>query len=484
MFLDKIRSELGRCLARHWSIVLFEAKSPAQILGFPPFHSRLETCRQWQQHNYDNFLGPAKGEATVINTRAPLAVSVLLVFVGACAPHGTSNASSVKIYGGQEVTANRWSNVVAILINQDGGTSLCSGTLVTPRLVITAAHCMADAPKDPPLAQLPPKKITFDVSPASAMQVVVGNDARKGTTHAVQKAAFNPAYQDEPVHDIAYLVLSEDVTDVDIIPPSTDTAEAAQLATPGTAATIVGFGTTETDVIGTKYEATTTVGASQDGALFIGGGGKDTCQGDSGGPAFGQLATGEWRVFGVTSRGAGCGDGGLYSRVIDGLCWVEQDSGISLPNSKLPCDADKAASRASDDVQQADASGVPAATADAAVNSGDGATVPSVTGGIGNDIHLILGAKAASLPDGYNIVVAAPKVVARVTICVGSHDTCAASQHVDLGTQPTTGDDASLNYFGGAGPISLTTDTVITLLGYDASGVLVQVRDVGFAKKS
>ena len=67
--------------------------------------------------------------------------------------------------------------------------------------------------------------------------------------------------------------------------------------------------------IGLKYEVDTTVVKNISTSIpydalseiAVGGGGKDSCNGDSGGPVYGQLKTGEWRVYGVTSRGGACG---------------------------------------------------------------------------------------------------------------------------------------------------------------------------------
>ena len=64
--------------------------------------------------------------------------------------------------------------------------------------------------------------------------------------------------------------------------------------------------------------------------IAVGGGGKDSCQGDSGGPVYGQLKSGEWRVYGVTSRGGSCGTGGIYGLMHANICWVQEGAGESL----------------------------------------------------------------------------------------------------------------------------------------------------------
>jgi len=45
------------------------------------------------------------------------------------------------ITGGTEDTANRYSNVGMVIFYQPDGRFRCSGTLVAPRVFLTAAHC-------------------------------------------------------------------------------------------------------------------------------------------------------------------------------------------------------------------------------------------------------------------------------------------------------------------------------------------------------
>jgi secreted trypsin-like serine protease len=50
-------------------------------------------------------------------------------------------APAAAITGGTEDTANAYSNVGMLVYYADGGRYRCSGTLVTPTVVLTAAHC-------------------------------------------------------------------------------------------------------------------------------------------------------------------------------------------------------------------------------------------------------------------------------------------------------------------------------------------------------
>src|SRR3712207_5567787 len=66
-----------------------------------------------------------------------------LLTVGVLAP---STAGAVT--GGTEDTANRYSNVGLLLFYDDGGRFRCSGTLVSPTVVLTAGHCTSGTDGD------------------------------------------------------------------------------------------------------------------------------------------------------------------------------------------------------------------------------------------------------------------------------------------------------------------------------------------------
>ncbi len=217
------------------------------------------------------------------------------------------------IFGGDPVAPGDWPAVVAIRTQK-----LCTGTLVAPNLVLTAAHCFSPAPNGS-------VKIDFG-------DTISDPDFTLSSTEwAVHPDFCLPDDCDGDLHDFAWVRLPVDV-DVTPIVPITDQAEYDQVMVSGHSVVFVGVGEDEAMVTGTKREVTSTLTSFNDsGREFrAGGDGNDSCFGDSGGPALVQLDSGEWRLAGVLSRGGECGKGGVYGVPLPELCWVRDSSGVDL----------------------------------------------------------------------------------------------------------------------------------------------------------
>jgi hypothetical protein len=203
------------------------------------------------------------------------------------------------IYGGTEVAECGWPTTVSM----EGG---CTGTLVHPQVVIYAGHCpgvntvwMGERVNQP-----------WRSLPVEFCRAYPGG--QQGT-------------------DFAFCKLKAPVLDVPLVPILMGCE--TELLVPGQQVTIVGYGNADNGPYGIKREVTTTINGIQSDEAFIGGNGKDSCQGDSGGPVYLQVNDGTWRVFGITSYGGECGQGGYYSMMHKGMQWFEQESGIDL----TPC---------------------------------------------------------------------------------------------------------------------------------------------------
>jgi hypothetical protein len=167
-------------------------------------------------------------------------------------------------------------------------------------------------------------------------------------------------------------------------------------------------------------------------------------------------------VYGVTSRGDGCGPGGTYARMADGLCWIEQNSGIAVPGSTLAC--------AGVTNVPALGSGSSSSTTTITSTSTSASTGTSTgTGTItGHDLHMFMGAGDDTA--GYTVYLAADAGTASVGICFGDKASCIANPVADLPFTTVAHTATGLSFFGSQFPLPVFDGLTLTLLGFDANG--------------
>ena len=158
---------------------------------------------------------------------------------------------------------------------------ICTGTLVAPRVVLTAAHC---------------------VDRRIPLEVFFGTDVSKdGAFVGVISATPHPSFDDDDnANDVALLLLERTAP----AEPITMVDEPLDGALVGTMARIVGFGHTEAGSIdaGVKMEGTSVISVVTPDAFEIAPAPSMTCHVDSGGPVF-VTVEGQERLAGVTSSG-------------------------------------------------------------------------------------------------------------------------------------------------------------------------------------
>lgn len=225
-------------------------------------------------------------------------------------PSTTAAASSEDaIIGGTLATGDP--AVVAMVIRYGGGyNSVCTGTLIAPKTVLTAAHCIYAYGEN---LQYFVTFGTESVSPSKAVQVV--------SQHR------HPNYGSN-AYDFGILRLASPVLDVTPIAINETTLTGSHLGRP---IRHVGFGLTSpsSDVSGTKREVTYPLREVTPLTIESGAQGKQTCQGDSGGPGFMVMPGGSKEVLvGVVSYGdQHCAYEGYDGRVDRVAPWIRQTMG-------------------------------------------------------------------------------------------------------------------------------------------------------------
>lgn len=193
-----------------------------------------------------------------------------------------SSSSITRIYGGEITKTCEFPQTVFV-----GG---CTGTLVHPRVVISAHHC-------------------GKLNAAS-----FGEHSRSAVADKV-KFSWCERSGDVRGKDAQICVLAEPMNDVPIA-PIIQGCEMDQIKV-GARVLLAGFGFDESDPSGPgaspggeKRWVETGIKAlkvEHELNISIGGGGKGGCNGDSGGPAFLQLDDGTWRTIGATHAGVNGG---------------------------------------------------------------------------------------------------------------------------------------------------------------------------------
>ncbi|RHY83444.1 hypothetical protein DYB37_011963 [Aphanomyces astaci] len=231
-------------------------------------------------------------------------------------------AADIEIVNGTVVPIGKYTYVTGLRPNETAA-SICGASLVAPKILVTAAHC-----------------VTRPWSTYASIGSHYLNGTKDGERIKIVKRTLHPKYNKATRHDYDVAVIELETESK--FPPVKLNWDEDQFTAPGVVSWVRGFGRIysggppspvllETDVViweNSKCHAALNkyynlnVTSSM---ICAGGGFKDTCQGDSGGPLT-VTRNGEEYLAGVTSWGIGCANPGLpgvYVRVSEVRDFIE-----------------------------------------------------------------------------------------------------------------------------------------------------------------
>ncbi|XP_013147134.1 PREDICTED: trypsin delta/gamma-like [Papilio polytes] len=245
-----------------------------------------------------------------------------------------------RIMGGDITSIEQYPWLV--LLEYRGGDTLCGGSLITERFVLTAAHCLSDvslgAPKYARLSE-------YDTSTYPTDVVTIKGEQVRITVEIVEiiKNIIHPRYSRSTLrNDIGLSKLKTDVVFTDFIKPTClpikdFTAELIE----NQGLTVAGWGSNGTDRNTIKMEVHIPFVSREncskvfsnitDDVICAGGvRKKDSCGGDSGGPLMHEWDDLKFVVVGIVSYGIkGCGlEGipGVYTNVFRYMDWIKHNA--------------------------------------------------------------------------------------------------------------------------------------------------------------